>query len=133
MVILDTCVLSEHLRRNVSAPSGHALEVRRLAAAGQAVVIGTVHQEILSGIRIPAQFESALIALQATVFLACERSDYETAARFSNACRAAGVQGSLADFLICAVAARTRYPIYTVDKDFTRYAIHLPITLHRPT
>lgn len=58
-------------------------------------------------------------------------TDYETAASFYNLCRGRGVQGSSTDFLLCAVSARLRLPIYTVDKDFSVFATLLPISLFR--
>ncbi len=57
--------------------------------------------------------------------------DYETAAAFFKTCRAGGLQGSNTDFLLCAAAARLRFPILTTDDDFGRYARLLPIALHR--
>lgn len=39
----------------------------------------------------------------------------ERAAEFYNHCRNKGVQGSNTDFLICAVAARFKTPIFTTD------------------
>jgi predicted nucleic acid-binding protein len=58
--------------------------------------------------------------------------DFEEAARANNTCRAAGVAGTLVDMLLCAVAARLDAPVFTTDADFTRYARHLPLRLHRP-
>jgi predicted nuclease of predicted toxin-antitoxin system len=56
--------------------------------------------------------------------------DYEEAASFFNHCRAKGIQGSNTDFLICAVAARNDFPIFTKDADFAHFAKVLPITLY---
>ena len=39
-----------------------------------------------------------------------------------NTCRAAGVQGSNTDFLICAAAERRQFSILTTGRDFVRYA-----------
>ena len=55
--------------------------------------------------------------------------DYEQAASFYNLCRARGIQGSNTDFLICAIAARNDFAIFTMDEDFTRFAKVLPIAL----
>ena len=57
-------------------------------------------------------------------------ADYEEAASFYNECQRHGIQGSHADFLICAVASRNDFSIFTTDKDFPRYAKILPITLY---
>ena len=53
--------------------------------------------------------------------------DYELAAEYFNICRTKGVQGSNTDFLICAVSYRNRFPIFTTDKDFEKFAKHIPI------
>jgi hypothetical protein len=49
--------------------------------------------------------------------------DYELAAEFFNTCRSNGVQGSSTDFLLCAVAHRRGYSIFTTDKDFENFRI----------
>ena len=56
--------------------------------------------------------------------------DYEQAASFFNVCRTNGIQGSNTDFLICAIAARGGFSIFTSDVDFTHFARMLPIKLH---
>jgi PIN domain nuclease of toxin-antitoxin system len=52
------------------------------------------------------------------------------AAEFSNTCRVHGVQGSPTDFLLCAVAVRHDWEIFTEDSDFQLYGQHIPIALH---
>jgi len=42
-----------------------------------------------------------------------------------------GVAGSRADFLVCGVAMRNGWEIFTTDQDFERYAKCLRITLYR--
>jgi hypothetical protein len=42
-----------------------------------------------------------------------------------------GVQGSNTDFLICSVAVRNKFSIFTTDKDFELLSKHLPILLHQ--
>ncbi len=54
------------------------------------------------------------------------------AADFRTACRRKGLQGSLADFLVCAVAVRREFSVFTVDRDFKRFAEVIPIDLHLP-
>ena len=56
--------------------------------------------------------------------------DYVTAARFYNLCRSKGIQGSNTDFLICAVAVRNNFAVFTTDNDFALFATRLPIVLH---
>ncbi|MEG4628580.1 hypothetical protein QUB56_02810 [Microcoleus sp. AR_TQ3_B6] len=55
--------------------------------------------------------------------------DYELAAEFFNTCRSNGVQGSNTDFLLCAVAHRRGYSIFTTDKDFENFRSHIPVVL----
>lgn len=57
-------------------------------------------------------------------------ADYESAADHENTCGAAGLPGSPADFLICAVAIRRGWEVFTTDRDFQRYATVLPLRLH---
>ena len=87
---------------------------------------------MLSGIRSRSQYERLRQDLRAFDDPRLTIDDYEEAALASNDCRAAGVTGSSVDFLICAVALRRNWPVFTMDKDFARYARHLPLRLHQP-
>ena len=42
------------------------------------------------------------------------------------------MQGSFTDFLICAVGANYRLPIFTFAADFSRFIQYVPIQLHQP-
>jgi predicted nucleic acid-binding protein len=55
--------------------------------------------------------------------------DHVLAAQFYNSCRAKGIQGSGIDFLICAMAVRTKVSILTTDPDFGFYRKIIPIQL----
>ena len=57
--------------------------------------------------------------------------DHEAAALIGNTCRSKGIQGSMVGFLLCAVSLRLQAEILTVDKDFERFAKHIPIRLFR--
>ena len=59
-------------------------------------------------------------------------ADYELAAEFFNKLQQKGVQGSNTDFLICAVAVRNKFAIYSTDKDFDLFSKHIPIVMYRP-
>jgi predicted nucleic acid-binding protein len=124
-------VWSAVLRRGTPQPS-HAAELRALIHEGRVEIVGPIRQELLSGIRSPQEFDRLDRHLRAFPDVPVTTDDYVEAARFFNACRAHGVQGSNTDFLICALAARTGCRIYTTDKDFGRYAAHLPVALHVP-
>lgn len=95
-------------------------------------IIGPVRQEILSGIREEGKFETLKAALSPLPDLALCQEDFETAAAFFNRARSRGIQGSHADFLICAVAASRSLPILSLDDDFKRYATILPVRLIGP-
>ncbi|GHU07124.1 hypothetical protein FACS1894151_00950 [Spirochaetia bacterium] len=56
-----------------------------------------------------------------------QTSDYEFAAECSNECRRHGIQGSHTDFLICSIAIRNDWKIFTEDADFFEYKKYLPI------
>jgi len=95
-------------------------------------MLGPIRQEILSGISDDRLFKTVQEHLDAFRDLPIESEDYVKAASFHNTCRPRGVQGSNTDFLICALAARWGYSIYTADKDFVSFAKNLPIKLHKP-
>jgi hypothetical protein len=112
--------------------SAEAAELLELIRELRVQMIGPIRQEILSGIRSSAQFSTLRDHLRAFPDLELLSRDYEHAAEFYNVCRSKGIQGSNTDFLICAIAARLKIPIFTTDADFTLFQQHLPITLHSP-
>jgi hypothetical protein len=105
-------------------------ELTELIREGRALLIGPIRQELLSGLSDGRQFKSLRDRLRAFNDLSIHRLDHERSAEFSNNCRQAGVQGSHTDFLICSVAAGNGAAILTANKDFRRYAKHVPISLH---
>ena len=130
-VLVDTSVWSLALRRGSDSTAAPVRELQSLIADNRVQMIGPIRQELLSGIREETQFRELETRLSAFPDLPVTAQDYVTAARFFNLCRANGIQGSNTDFLICAVAVRHRLAIFTTDRDFTLYAKHLPIALHR--
>jgi hypothetical protein len=130
-VLVDTSVWSLALRRGTpSRDDGVADELRRLVSDYRVAMIGPVRQELLSGIRTPEQYEALRDKLRAFPDLLLRTDDYEVAARFFNACRSRGIQGSSTDFLICAVAAERRVPIFTTNRDFEAYEELLGVSRH---
>lgn len=128
-VIVDTSVWSLALRRR--APVHETVdELRRLVAHGRVAMLGPIRQELLSGLRDDAVFRRLRDHLRAFADEPLDHEDHERAAEHFNTCRAAGVQGSNTDFLLCAVSERRAFPILTTDVDFTRYAALLPVRLH---
>lgn len=131
-VLVDTSVWSLALRRNLRPDGPEVPELIELIRESRVQMIGPVRQELLSGIKSEAQFRKLLSHLRSFPDLDLTPRDYEYAAEFFNLCRGKGVQGSNTDFLICAIAARHKIPIFTTDWDFTLFQAHLPIRLHRP-
>lgn len=127
-VLIDTPVWSEFFRRTAPAP-GIREKVREIVTAGDALMIGPIRQELLSGVRIPEQWERLRTALRSFRDERLLTADYEAAAAFISRCRSAGIQGSNTDFLICAVSDRLQAPIFTLDRDFENYATVLQIQL----
>lgn len=136
MVLVDTSIWSLALRRRRGGLNRHeeALkwELDELVREGRAQIAGPIRQEILSGIREPAQFEGVRQDLRAFEDVAVTTDDYEEAAQANNRCRAAGIAGSPVDFLLCALALRRGWSIFTTDADFSRYASRVPLRLHLP-
>jgi len=133
-VLVDTSVWSLALRRRRN--SNHEPVTSALASLvedGRVVIIGPIRQELLSGIKDRAQFERLREHLRAFPDMPLTTEDHEEAATFFNQCRDRGIQGSNTDFLICAVAVRNGFSIFTHDADFTHFAGVLPISFHSDT
>lgn len=129
-VLVDTSVWSLSLRRNQPADSPAVTELVELIREVRGQIIGPVRQELLCGIKSQIQYQKLRNHLRAFPDLEITSRDYESAADFFNICRGKGIQGSNTDFLICAVAARHKIPIFTTDEDFKLFQPHLPITFH---
>ena len=131
-VLIDTSVWSMALRRN--KPNKREMQVSEelanLIREFRIAIIGPVRQELLSGISNPTVFEDLKNKMSIFTDYSIWTSDYELAAEYANFCRRNGIQGSHADFLICAVAVKNRWDIFTEDLDFENYQKYLPITLH---
>jgi predicted nucleic acid-binding protein len=136
MILVDTSIWSLALRRKSADLSARekslTLALAELIRDGRAQLIGLVRQELLSGIREPEKFDQLRNHLRAFDDVRLDPSDYEEAAQIHNRCRSRGVAGSAIDFLICAVAARRRWQIFTTDSDFDRYQKVLGLELYRP-
>ena len=130
-VLVDTSVWSLALRRRgASRTEPLTSALASLVEDGRAVIIGPIRQELLSGIKERAQFERLRDHLRAFTDVAVTTEDYEEAAAFFNHCRYRGIQGSNTDFLICAVAVRNGFSIFTNDDHFAHFARLLPISLY---
>lgn len=130
-VIVDTSVWSLSLRRQKQQNNSIANRLGDLINDGRVILLGAVRQEILSGIKHQKQFEKLRNRLKVFPNLELDVEDYELAAEYFNICRRHGVQGANTDFLICAVANRRNYEIFTTDKDFINFSQYLSIVLTR--
>ena len=128
-VIVDTSVWSLALRRQKQQNNSVVNKLRDLIADGRVVLLGSVRQEVLSGIKHQEQYEKLRDRLRAFPNLTLDAEDYELAADYFNVCRRNGIQGANTDFLICATANRKSYEIFTTDKDFINFNQYLPVVL----
>lgn len=133
-VLVDTPVWSLALRRKSGDLSSREASLTQALAElvrdGRAQLVGVVRQELLSGIRDEERFRKLREYLQAFDDPTVGLRDYEEAAHMHNRCRSRGIAGSAIDFLICAVAARREWSIFTTDQDFERYAKVLGLKLY---
>ena len=136
LVLANTCIWSLALRRKSNRLTTTEVSLREelheLVDEGRIRMLGPIRQELLSGIREQFQYERLREYLRAFSDEPLGVSDYELAAKLCNRCRSAGVAGSSADFLICAVALGRKWEILTFDRDFDAYRRILGIALHRP-
>ena len=95
-------------------------------------MIGLIRQELLSGVKTSEQYEKLRVYLRSFRDEAIDTSDYEEAARAGNRCRAKGIAVSIVDMLLCAIAMKHEWAIFTTDPDFSNYARVLPFRIHAP-
>jgi predicted nucleic acid-binding protein len=133
-VVVDSTVWSVFFRRDRQSSGDRAirLALRDMLVAREALMIGPVRQEVLSGLREADRFRRVREGLRGVDDLPLIRYDYERAAEISNTLRAGGVASSPVDALLCAVAERVAVPIFTLDQDFQRYSNVLGLPLHSP-
>jgi predicted nucleic acid-binding protein len=133
IVFVDTPVWSLALRRKNRTESENQIcfELSDLVRNVSIGLIGSVRQELLTGIKDRKTFELLRNHMCGIAEIPFVTSDFEMAAQYCNACRAKGIQGSSTDFLLCAVATRYDAPIFTTDRDFESYAKHLKFQLHK--
>lgn len=128
-VVVDTCIWSEIFRKTSAHPARDIMAT--LMRQDRAVMLGVVRQELLTGFREMPRYLQMRDLLRKYGDLEVLSEDHEAAALIGNTCRSKGIQGSLVDFLLCAVSLRLHAEILTVDKDFERFAKHIPIRLFR--
>ena len=132
-VLVDTPVWSLALRRKAGDLAANERRIvdllRQVVDDGRAQLIGSVRQELLSGLREEAQFRRLRDYLRDFPDAILATEDYEEAARASNECRKSGVATTLVDMLICAAGMHHGWQIFSTDRDFSHYAAVLPIQL----
>jgi predicted nucleic acid-binding protein len=133
-LLVDTPVWSLALRRKHADLSPREDRVTQALAEvirdGRAQLVGVVRQELLSGIREEERFRKLRDYLRAFDDPPLETGDHEQAAQMHNRCRARGIAGSAIDFLICAMASRRNWQIFTTDQDFERYGRVLGLKMY---
>ncbi len=134
-VLIDTSIWSLALRRKAEnlnpGETATVTELTNLIGAGRAKIIGLIRQELLSGIKGASQYEKLRLTLRSFHDEVLSTSDFEAAAKASNACRNVGTASTVPDMLICAVASSRDWSVYATDPDFEDYANILPLKLHR--
>jgi predicted nucleic acid-binding protein len=134
MVLVDTSVWSLALRRKPGDLNARerklSIALAELIREGRAQIVGVIRQELLSGIREAERFEKLRNYLRAFDEPSLEIADYEAAAEAHNRCRNRGIAGSAIDFLICAVALRREWQVFTADSDFEAYRKVLAVRLY---
>ena len=133
-LLVDTPVWSLALRRKQADLSPREEQVTQALAEvirdGRAQLVGVVRQVLLSGIREEERFRKLRDYLRAFDDPPLETGDHEQAAQMHNRCRARGIAGSAIDFLICAIASRRNWQIFTTDQDFERYGRILGLKMY---
>lgn len=136
MVLVDTPIWSLSLRRravDLSVDDRRVTQILyQLIQRGQAQLLGSTRQEVLSGIREESVFQRIRDHLGDFPNVGLDQEDYEEAARISNLCRRAGVAGSAVDMLMCSVSLRHGWEIFTTDHDFVQYQRIVRIRLLKP-
>jgi predicted nucleic acid-binding protein len=135
-VLVDTSVWSLALRRKTESLNATekfiVAELSELVREGRARLVGLVRQELLSGIKTTEQYEKLRLHLRSFPDEPVDTSDHEEAAKAGNRCRGKGIVVSIVDILLCAVAIKREWAIFTIDPDFTNYVKVLPISIHAP-
>lgn len=110
MVLVDTPLWSLALRRRTAdlSESERSLTqlLYQLIQQHRVSLLGSIRQEILSGIREENHFRRIRDYLRDFPNIGLDSVDYEDAARISNDCRRTGIATTPVDMLICSVSVR---------------------------
>jgi predicted nucleic acid-binding protein len=134
--LVDTSVWSLAFRRKTTdlnpVETAIVTELHELVREGRARIVGLIRQELLSGIRTPAQYEKLGDLLRDFTDERVHTVDHEEAARLGNRCRLKGIAVNVVDMLVCSIAIGREWTIFSSDPDFHYYGKVLPIKLHEP-
>jgi len=124
LIVVDTSVWSLAFRRRSwpkrVAPSVVKL-LQKLTREKQRVVVpGVVLQELLSGVKDPAQGERIKELMEGYPLILATKEQHVEAANISNGCRKAGVSAATVDCLIAAQCILLNGVLLTLDDDFKR-------------
>ena len=130
-VLIDTPIWSLAFRKKEfkNSDSRTVESLIDLIQKGRIAIIGSIRQELLSGISDKNKYYEIKNKMAIFHDYNMQTEDYEFAAECSNECRRNGIQGSHTDFLICAVAIKNDWEIFTEDADFLEYKKYLPIKI----
>ena len=135
-VLVETSVWSLALRRKSASLNTTekfiVAELSELIREGRARLIGLVRQELLSGIKTTEHYERLRLHLRSFPDEPIDTSDHEEAAKAGNRCRGKGIVVSIVDILLCSLAIKREWAIFTTDPNFANYAKVLPISIHAP-
>ena len=131
-VLVDTPIWSLAFRKKQIPNADNEIisHLINLIRDSRIAIIGSIRQEVLSGISDKNKFYEVKNKMSVFPDYIIRTEDYEFAAECSNECRRNGVQGSHTDFLICAVAIKNYWAIFTEDADFLRYEKYIPIKIY---
>ncbi len=131
-ILVDTSIWSIALRHSSEVENADQIkdQLYTLIDDARIAMIGPIRQELLSGIKTNSQFNELKKRLEPFRDIPIKTEDYILAAKFFNRCRSKGVQGSHIDFLICAVSARNKLPLFTYDQNFKRYKKYLDFQVY---
>lgn len=117
MVIADTSVWVQFLRARGSAEH---LELDRLLARGEVLMVGAVLAEVLQGARSQPEFESLRERLAALPYVEATQGIWASVGALSYQLRQQGVMVALVDLLIASLAMEHGHQVYTLDDHFQR-------------
>jgi predicted nucleic acid-binding protein len=130
-LVVDTSVWSLILRRPQADGTHPLVQAFRahLEADDGILLIGTILQELLDGLREKKDFDRLKRLLDPFPLLPLERDTYIAAAALRQHCRTKGVQATAGDCLIAAACIEHGFPLLTADRDFFHIAKHSELVL----